>query len=135
MLEARDRVGGRTYTVDAGAAGFHDLGGQWVGPTQEHVAALLTELGLRTFPTWTAGDSLAGVGAELSRYRGRIPRLGVRVLADALQAQLRLDRMAKRVPADRPWDADARPGSGMARRSRPGFAGPRSPQVAASTSG
>ncbi len=105
VLEARDRVGGRTCTVAAGADCWHDLGGQWVGPTQDHVAALLTELGLRTFPTWTAGDFMAGVGSELSRYRGRIPRLGVRVLADALQAQLRLDRMARRVPPDRPWDA------------------------------
>ncbi len=105
VLEARDRVGGRTYTVDAGDGVRHDLGGQWVGPTQDHVAALLTELGLRTFPTWTAGDSMAGMGDQLSRYHGRIPRLGLSVLADALQAQLRLDRLARRVPPDRPWDA------------------------------
>jgi monoamine oxidase len=105
VLEARDRVGGRTYTVDAGDGVHHDLGGQWIGPTQDRVAALVDELGLRTFPTWIAGDSLAGVGGSLTRYRGKIPKLGVRVLADALQAQVRLDRMARRVPPDRPWDA------------------------------
>jgi monoamine oxidase len=105
VLEARDRVGGRTYTVDGGRGIRHDLGGQWIGPTQDHVAAMLTELGLRTFPTWTAGDAMAGMGAQLSRYRGRVPRLGIRVLVDALQAQLRLDRLARRVPPDRPWDA------------------------------
>jgi monoamine oxidase len=105
VLEARDRVGGRTYTVAQDDGAWFDLGGQWVGPTQDHVLGLLAELGLRTFPTWTAGDYMAGMGAELSRYSGRVPRLGVRVLADALQAQLRLDRLARKVPPDRPWDA------------------------------
>jgi monoamine oxidase len=104
VLEARDRVGGRTYTVAQDDGTWFDLGGQWVGPTQDHVLGLLAELGLRTFPTWTAGDYLAGMGTGLSRYSGRVPRLGVRVLADALQAQLRLDRLARRVPPDRPWD-------------------------------
>ena len=32
VLEARDRVGGRTYTVEEAGATV-DLGGQWVGPT------------------------------------------------------------------------------------------------------
>lgn len=105
VVEARHRVGGRTYTVPHASGTWLDLGGQWVGPTQDKVLALLGELGLRTFPTWTAGDSLAGMGPELSRYRGNVPKLGLAVLVDALQAQFRLDRAAKRVPPDRPWDA------------------------------
>jgi monoamine oxidase len=105
VLEARDRVGGRTFTSTRTDGSWLDLGGQWVGPTQDHVLALIDELGLRTFPTWTAGDSLAGMGSEVTRYRGRVPKLGARVLVDALQAQLRLDRLARKVPPDRPWDA------------------------------
>lgn len=109
VVEARDRVGGRTYTVPQGDRSWFDLGGQWVGPTQDHVLGLIAELGLRTFPTWTAGDYMAAAGADVTRYRGRVPKLGARVLADALQAQLRLDRLARQVPPDRPWDAKRAP--------------------------
>lgn len=105
VVEARDRVGGRTLTRDLGDGVVVDLGGQWVGPGQDRVLALIAELGLSTFPTWTAGDSLAGVGSTLARYRGSVPKLAPHVLADALQAQLRLDRLARKVPLERPWDA------------------------------
>jgi monoamine oxidase len=105
VVEARDRVGGRTLSRELGDGVVVDLGGQWVGPGQDRVLGLIAELGLSTFPTWTAGDSLAGVGGTLARYRGAVPKLPVHVLADALQAQLRLDRLARKVPLDRPWDA------------------------------
>src|SRR6185503_16776470 len=36
---------------------------------------------------------------------GTIPKLGVRVLADFGRAQWKLDRMAKKVPAEAPWTA------------------------------
>ena len=39
VLEARDRVGGRTLTVPFVGEAV-DLGGQWVGPTQERVLGL-----------------------------------------------------------------------------------------------
>ena len=43
VLEARERVGGRTYTVPFEAAGCHvDLGAEWVAPA--HHLALMAEL-------------------------------------------------------------------------------------------
>ena len=42
VLEARDRVGGRTHTVEEAGASV-DLGGQWIGPTQDRIAALATD--------------------------------------------------------------------------------------------
>jgi monoamine oxidase len=43
VLEARERVGGRTYTVPFEAAGCHvDLGAEWVAPA--HHLALMREL-------------------------------------------------------------------------------------------
>lgn len=105
VVEARDRVGGRTFTERRSDDLWHDLGGQWIGPGQHRVQALVDELGLRTFPTWTSGDYLAGFGGGLSRYRGALPKLGVHVVADLAQAQLRLDRMARKVPLERPWDS------------------------------
>ena len=93
VLEARDRVGGRVYTAPAPGGPWVDLGGQWAGPTQDHLLGLLAEQGARTFPTWTTGDNLVLVDGKARRYRGTIPRLGVASLLDVGQAQWRLERM------------------------------------------
>ena len=51
VLEARDRVGGRTegHVLDDGTP--LELGGQWIGPTQNRMYALVEELGLEHFRT------------------------------------------------------------------------------------
>ncbi len=105
VLEARDRVGGRLLNESIGDGQIVEVGGQWIGPGQERVAALARELGLETFPTWTEGENVIEVGGELKRYRGAIPKLGPHVLADIAQAQLKLERLARRVPVEAPWTA------------------------------
>ncbi len=104
VIEARDRVGGRTLTRDEGAY-WLDLGGQWIGPTQTRVRSLVDELGLTTFKTHTQGENLVEWDSRLRRYTGTIPKLDPLGLADVGQALLRLDRMAKDVPTDAPWTA------------------------------
>lgn len=105
VLEARERVGGRVYTQRLDGGPWVDLGGQWAGPTQDHLLALLREQGAATFPTWTRGDNLVIVDGRARRYRGTIPRLGLRSLIDVGLAQWRLERMARQVPLDAPWQA------------------------------
>ena len=58
VLEARDRVGGRTYSRPASDGTLLDLGGQWIGPTQDHLAALAEEVGATTFPTYNEGNNI-----------------------------------------------------------------------------
>lgn len=109
VLEARDRVGGRTFTkaVDTGGSSrvWVDLGGQWIGPQQTEIAALVGELGMKTFPTWTRGDNLVFVEGRSKRYRGTIPRLGIPSLLNIGWAQWRLETMSRAVPLDAPWTA------------------------------
>jgi monoamine oxidase len=105
VLEARDRVGGRVVNVTASDGTPLELGGQWVGPTQDRVLALADDLGHELFPTYDDGDNVVVYRDRLRRYRGAIPKLPAPVLADIGQAQLRLDRMAKAVPLDEPWQA------------------------------
>lgn len=50
ILEARDRVGGRTYSVDG-----VDLGGSWVSTQQPHVYQLCQDLGLELIPQYDHG--------------------------------------------------------------------------------
>jgi len=50
VLEARDRVGGRTWTIsDHPACKTVDVGGAFVGPTQRRVVRLATELGIQFY--------------------------------------------------------------------------------------
>ena len=105
VLEARDRVGGRTLNHDIGGGKVVEVGGQWIGPTQDRLAALAAELGVETFPTYADGHNLLEYGGSVRRYRGTIPRINPAVLVDVQQAQTRLNRMARKVPLDAPWEA------------------------------
>src|SRR6201996_355271 len=46
LLEARDRVGGRTYTEILPDGSWIDRGGAWIGPGQHRVYALMNEFGV-----------------------------------------------------------------------------------------
>lgn len=105
VVEADDRVGGRTVNLDVADGVITEGGGQWVGPGQDRVLALVDELGLSTFDTFVDGKSIYLRKGRQRRYDGTIPPLRPHVLADYAQAQLRLERMARSVPLDAPWTA------------------------------
>jgi monoamine oxidase len=69
VLEARDRVGGRTHTIEEAGA-IVDLGGQWIGPGQGHIYELATETGVDVFPQWTDGEDVVLEGGRPRRVRG-----------------------------------------------------------------
>jgi monoamine oxidase len=102
VLEANARVGGRTLNHQFASGEVAEVGGQWVGPTQERILALLAELKLDTFPTWNQGDNLTLFGGRLKPYRGTIPKFAPHVLLDIGQAQWRLDRLARQIDLDDP---------------------------------
>lgn len=105
VLEARDRVGGRTFNGTTTDGSVIELGGEWIGPTQDRLEALAQELGIETFPTYNEGENVISYRGKLSRYKGAIPKLPPQVLANVGQAQFRLDRLAKKIPLDEPWTA------------------------------
>jgi monoamine oxidase len=105
VLEARNRVGGRLLNESLGDGVVVEVGGQWIGPTQDRIAALAREVGVETFPTFDEGANVIEWRGGLRRYEGTIPRINPLVLLDVLRAQSRLNRMAAQVPLDRPWDA------------------------------
>jgi monoamine oxidase len=105
VLEAQDRVGGRTLNHPLDDGKVVELGGQWAGPGQDEILALAAELGIDTFPTYDSGDRLLDFGGKLKSYRGSLPRRGPIESADVGLAILRLERMARTVPPEAPWDA------------------------------
>src|SRR4051795_13644809 len=109
VLEARDRVGGRTLNHPIGDGKVVEVGGQWIGPGQDLMKRLAQDMKVDTFPTHSKGHNVIEFNGKLTRYRGTIPRIGPHVLADVAQAQLKIARLAKRIPLDEPWSAkDAR---------------------------
>ena len=104
ILEARDRVGGRTLSQPVGA-GVFDLGGQWIGPTQTRMHALVEEFGLETHPTHTAGRQVLELRGKRSTYAGTIPRLDLWTLIRLQLGIQRIERTLKTIPADTPWTA------------------------------
>ena len=110
VLEARDRVGGRTLnhalTAPSARPGtVVEVGGQWVGPTQDRVLALIDELGLKTFKTWGTGQSVDLRNGKRTEYGGRIPPGAMLGAVEAQIALWRLNRMARQVPPEAPWEA------------------------------
>ncbi|MER7556383.1 flavin monoamine oxidase family protein [Nocardioides sp. NPDC126508] len=104
VVEAADRVGGRVRSATVGGAHV-DLGGTFVGPTQDRMIALADEVGVRRFPTYVEGGNLMYWSGARRSYRGTLPNLGPLALADAGRIQTTLDRMSRKVPPGRPWDA------------------------------
>lgn len=51
VLEARNRVGGRSWTITRKDGAFVDYGGQWVGPSQDAILSLIKEMGGETYPS------------------------------------------------------------------------------------
>jgi monoamine oxidase len=105
VLEARDRVGGRLLNHTLANGAVVEVGGQWVGPTQDRVLALAEELGLGLFPTYLEGDHLLGANGVVERYGGEDFALPEDTLADISEVQERLTEMAAGVPLDEPWRA------------------------------
>lgn len=103
VLEARDRVGGRLLNGELPGGTPIEMGGQWIGPGQDRVGALVDELGLTTFPTYTRGRHIAELRGRRSVYSGQLPRVSPLVLADLARLQLAMGRATRAIPPDEPW--------------------------------
>ena len=105
LLEARDRVGGRTlnHTLDDGLV--VELGGQWVGPAQDRILALADELGVGLYPSYAGGDSLIVIDEEIRRFDDYLLSVRPEARDELERALATLDEMAATVPVDEPWTA------------------------------
>ena len=106
LLEARDRVGGRTFTVARDDGSWIDRGGAWVGPTQDRIYALMDEFGVKTFKQYTAGEAMMVVDGKQHRYGGMIPwTMSPWASLNLGAAMFELGQMCKSVPLEAPWEA------------------------------
>jgi monoamine oxidase len=109
VLEARNRVGGRTLNHSVGGGEIAEIGGQWIGPTQDHLLAFAKEVGVETYKTYNQGNYLFHSGGRNATYSptgplGAVPPDLTGAL-EAFGAIARLDSMASGVPVEAPWEA------------------------------
>src|SRR4051795_692015 len=68
VLEARDRVGGRSFTEYLDDGTQIDRGCGWIGEGQDRSYALAAEMGIETYPTWADGEHIVVSGGKSTRY-------------------------------------------------------------------
>lgn len=103
VVEARDRVGGRivNHRFDDGTT--VEIGGQWVGPTQDRILALAADLGVPTFPTYDTGDLVTARAGKIVRHRSPTFGLPPAAVVEIAASQPLFDRLAARIDLDEPW--------------------------------
>jgi monoamine oxidase len=105
VLEARDRVGGRTLNRSIGGGHISEIGGQFGGPTQDRILALAKAVGVKTFLTYDSGSSVLVAAGARSLYPA-VPGLPDDPdVQQALIAGAKLDAPARQVGVAAPWKA------------------------------
>ena len=102
VLEARDRVGGRTCTDRLADGTVVDLGGQWLAPATSPCMSW-PRAGCETFPTYDTGERLDVRAGVANRFSGLLPRDDAAMVADLSNAYAKLDALMADVDLDAPW--------------------------------
>jgi len=105
VLEARDRVGGRTLAQQTAAGHALDLGGQWIGPTQDRIESLVREFGIQTYPQYCTGIKQLRVCGASRTYKSSLPALSLFNLFDFQHVLSTLNRLSAQVPLEAPYQA------------------------------
>jgi monoamine oxidase len=106
LLEARERVGGRTYTEVLPDGCWIDRGGAWIGPGQDRIYALMSEFGVREYKQYVDGESMMIIDGKQHRYGGTIPwTMSPWAIANLGVGLLEVERMCKSLPVEAPWQA------------------------------
>lgn len=102
VVEARDRVGGRTHGIEVAPGQWADAGAAYLGARHTELKALMARLGLATTPTTTDGHSRfsLGGGGDPHSADGRFPPLSAVALGELFDL---LDEVTRSVRVDAPW--------------------------------
>jgi monoamine oxidase len=99
VLEARDRVGGRTHGIEVAPGRWVDAGAAYLGDRHTALHEQIDRFGLKTIPTAMAGDSRFLLGGGHTRH-GRFPPLNAVALGEMFDL---LAELTETVRPDAPW--------------------------------
>jgi monoamine oxidase len=109
VLEARDRVGGRTFNHLLADGQAIETGGEFVGPTQTRIVSLARAFGIGTYKVYNEGDNVLLEGGMRSTYPA-VPGLpnppeDPQVFKDTLALLGPIDALGKQAGVRTPWKA------------------------------
>jgi len=97
VLEANDRVGGRTLSIQSKSGYVAEGGGQWIGPSQTAIIKLMNHLEIPNFLSYKQGKKV------------NLPALSQKQQDDFNNAVYQLNQLSEAIPLDSPWNfADAK---------------------------
>jgi putrescine oxidase len=103
VLEARDRVGGRTWTDEIDGVTL-EIGGQWISPDQTELLGLLDEIGLPTYPRYRDGESVfIGLDGVRAQYRGDTFPVADSTAKEIARLTELMDDLVAAIGATEPW--------------------------------
>jgi monoamine oxidase len=104
IVEARDVVGGRTRNASiAGGRYIAEVGGEFVGPTQDRILALARAMRVPTFKVYNSGQSVFSVRGTRTFYPASIGIPNDPDVQALLQVLTGIDRLAADVGPLTPW--------------------------------
>jgi monoamine oxidase len=105
VLEARDRVGGRVLNHPISNGAITEVGGEYIGPTMDRLAALAKAVGVDTFKTYNEGSDVLILKGKRTLYPATGLPTDPSVAGDLLKLIGTIDGLAKDIPVDTPWTA------------------------------
>ncbi|KAJ3592724.1 hypothetical protein NHX12_007851 [Muraenolepis orangiensis] len=106
VLEARDRVGGRTFTVKNKETKYVDLGGAYVGPTQNRIFRLAKEYGVETYKVNEKENLAHHCNGKTKPFTGPFPPMwNPLAMMDFNNLFRKMDEMGQEIPREAPWKA------------------------------
>ncbi|HET6507631.1 MAG TPA: FAD-dependent oxidoreductase [Baekduia sp.] len=104
VLEARDRVGGRTQNASiADGKAIAEVGGEFVGPTQDRILALAKAMDVGTFPVYNTGSNVFIARGQRTLYPASTGIPNDPEIQAGLGALLTVDAIGKEVGVAAPW--------------------------------
>jgi monoamine oxidase len=104
VLEARDRVGGRTHSIQVGNERW-DMGAGWIGHNQPILSGLAQKFGIQTIDQFDSGNHILIINGKKSTYFGNISTLNRKDLGELDDVVKKWDQLMLQVPLDKPYEA------------------------------
>ncbi|CAF0707348.1 unnamed protein product [Brachionus calyciflorus] len=109
VIEGKDRVGGRTQTVELnstedGQKSKWDLGGQWVSDSQIYISKLLKDLNIETYNQYVNGRKVLETNGKIVTYNSSMPNVSILSLLDLQMGSMKISSNAKKISTIFPFE-------------------------------
>ena len=112
VMEAMDRVGGRSWTTALSDGSSLDIGAGWTGSTQGYMLTLIKELKLETYTQYGVDDAakelwnlFVAADGTIRPYQGQTFPVSDKAQWEIQNAIVTIDTLMQSVPLDAPWTA------------------------------